>query len=107
TIEPNDLVEAEGPVTAELVSQVAGSAPAPVTARGATATVPFGPQHVVSHVGTPRPEHVAYDTALLASWPSGLTDMLHETAGSRAIVYALLLDRDSEVRRQQLTYMSE
>jgi len=106
-LEQESADAAESPLAAELVSQVAESGPVAAATTRKTATVPFGPQHVVGHVGTPQPEHVEYATALLASWPVALTDMLHETTGARAVVYALLLDDNDKVRAEQTADFKE
>jgi Zn-dependent protease with chaperone function len=98
---------AESPVAAELVSRAVDAGPIVSKAAAASATVPFGPQQVAGHVGAPRPEHVDYAAALLASLPVALTDMLHETTGARAVVYALLLDNDQDVRQRQLAGFHE
>lgn len=56
----------------------------------------------VASVGAPRPEHVAYASALIASLPDPLASALREPFGAAAVVYALLLDADEDVRALQL-----
>jgi Zn-dependent protease with chaperone function len=63
----------------------------------------LNPQEVVSRVGTIEPRQIAYASTLLTSLPDPLKAMAYEPFGARALVFALLVDRDSEaVRAAQL-----
>ncbi len=60
---------------------------------------------VVAQVGTPRLEHLAYATQLLAGLPSLLTEAVRDPAGARAVIYSLLLDPDETIRAAQLNVL--
>lgn len=66
------------------------------------AMVAVRPEEVTALAGSPRPEHVAYASALLDALPTPLAQAAHEPYGARAVVYALILDDDPAVRRGQL-----
>ncbi|MDE0839521.1 MAG: M48 family metallopeptidase, partial [Kiritimatiellae bacterium] len=73
---------------------------------GASATperIAVSAEQVVDRIGTPTPEHVAYARRLLDELPASLVDAAHEDFGSRAVVYALLLDRRDAIQSAQLT----
>ena len=72
---------------------------------GAEAGSPAGAgiANAVGQVGQPTPAHVAYAAALIERLPEPVVAAAHEPYGARALVYALLLDRDPGPRRLQLT----
>jgi Zn-dependent protease with chaperone function len=70
-------------------------------ARGATEET-FDVSHAVEDLGAPTDAHIRYAAALVHSLPPALLSAAHEPHGARAVVYALLLDRDAGIRRAQL-----
>ena len=78
-------------------------APAPATlrpqVRPGRGVFRFNPREVVEHVGTIEPRQLAYASAVLTSLPDPLRTLAYEPFGARAIVLALLVDRDSEALR--------
>ena len=56
----------------------------------------FNPAEVVSHIGTVEPQQLAYASAVLTSLPEPLKALAYEPFGARAIVFALLIDHESE-----------
>jgi len=56
----------------------------------------------VEQVGAPSKDHLDYAVKMLARLPESLREAVHTDVGARGVVYALLLDRDEEVRRKQL-----
>ncbi len=56
----------------------------------------FNPAQVVSRIGTVEPQQLAYASAVLTSLPDPLKTLAYEPFGARAIVFALLIDHDSE-----------
>ncbi|MDX5364182.1 MAG: M48 family metallopeptidase [Pseudazoarcus pumilus] len=62
---------------------------------------------VGASVGSVSPQDVLAGSALIAGLPDGLLDTLHSPHGARATMFALLLSRTDEIRRQQLTAISE
>ena len=73
---------------------------------GAEAAVPSPDiSNAVSQVGQPTPAHVAYAAELIDRLPEPVVAAAHEPYGARAVVYALLLDRDPGPRRLQLAHL--
>jgi hypothetical protein len=62
---------------------------------------------VIAAVGAPGGAQVAYASRLLASLPPALAEALHDPFSVRAVVFALLLDRDAAIRRRQLGLLRE
>ncbi len=68
-----------------------------------TRTLPAQPTgSAIDQVGLPTAAHLAYAASLVASLPESVVTACHEPHGARAILYALLIGRDDEVRRRQL-----
>ena len=85
----------------------AGAGPGASSPAGAEAGAPAGPgiANAVGQVGQPTPAHVEYAARLLDRLPTPVVEAAHEPYGARALVYALLLDRDPEPRRLQLAHL--
>lgn len=62
---------------------------------------------LVSRVGTPQAEHLSYASDLIASLPSGLREAMREPSRARAVVYCLLLNKETEPRLKQLEYLEK
>lgn len=60
------------------------------------------PDAVISSVGAPTPEHVAYASRLIDGFPSAVLDAVREPFGARAVVYGLLLNREAGPRKIQI-----
>jgi Zn-dependent protease with chaperone function len=76
-------------------------------AREAVAPIPLTPAVAIASIGAPRREHVAFASSLLGALPAPLADAVREPFGARAVVYALLLDREESVRRTQLAHLED
>jgi uncharacterized tellurite resistance protein B-like protein len=59
-------------------------------------------QHAARQVASPTEVHRTYVQQLLASIPQPLIDASHEPYGARALIFALLLDDNADVRAAQL-----
>ncbi|MCC6682244.1 MAG: M48 family metallopeptidase [Phycisphaeraceae bacterium] len=57
---------------------------------------------LIGSIGNPTQEHVDYAAVLLDQLDDQLRAAVREPYGSRALIYALLLDRDDAVRRNQV-----
>jgi len=75
--------------------------PPPLAAAGIS-QLAVDPGSVVETVGAPRPEHIEYAAGLLSALAPVVVDAAHEPFGARAVIYALLLNRDPEPRAAQL-----
>ena len=86
------------------------SAPASPTqsAPRATGTPPPLPvESAIASIGQPTNAHVAYAHDLIAAIPDTLVSAAREPYGARALIYAMLLDEDDEVRQRQLDRLNE
>src|SRR4051812_24918330 len=59
-------------------------------------------QHAARQVASPTEVHRTYVQQLLAAMPQPLVDAAHEPYGARALIFALLLDDNADVRAAQL-----
>ncbi len=83
-------------------AQAAGFAAAPpYVARAAE------PAPAVSQIGQLTEAHVDYAGQLIRSLPAAVTAAAREPYGARAVVYALLIDKEPEPRRAQLARLAE
>jgi Zn-dependent protease with chaperone function len=62
--------------------------------------------NAIDQVGQPGEAHIRYAAQLLKSLPASLVNAAHEPHGARAVVYALLLDRETAPRQAQLAHLS-
>ena len=71
----------------------------------------FNAAQMVNHVGTVEPRQLAYASAVLGSLPDPLKALAYEPFGARAIVFALLVDNESEAvqatQRERLSAYAE
>ena len=58
-------------------------------------------------VGQPTEIHGQYAKQLVSELPEVIVAAVHEPYGSRAVIFALLLDRDHEIRGRQMNKLSE
>ena len=56
---------------------------------------------LLAMAGTATPQHVSHAQDLIASIPASLRDAAHDISGSRAVIYALLLNREADIRARQ------
>ena len=78
---------------------------------GASATSDEVPVQVVEnaadHVGNPQEIHRQYAFELVRTLPEEVVDAVHETYGARAVIFALLLDENQEVRNVQMQALQQ
>jgi Zn-dependent protease with chaperone function len=60
----------------------------------------------IEQVGIPTAAHLAYAASLIASLPETVVSACHEPHGARAVLYALLIERDDPVRSQQIEQLT-
>lgn len=73
-----------------------------LAAAGMGNRLPIDPVLVMATVGEPTMQHVDYVHGMLERLPGALRDALHDPFSCRAVIAALLLDRDVQVRARQL-----
>jgi len=61
----------------------------------------------VEQMGSVTVAHLAYAAQLLGEIPPAVKEAAHDSFGARAVVYALLMDADSEARKLQLAVLDE
>ncbi|MCW8831280.1 MAG: M48 family metallopeptidase [Gammaproteobacteria bacterium] len=71
----------------------------------ATVATAMETENVTEHVGQPSIEHLDYSHNLIAGIPAILKNAAHEPCGARALVYFMVLDKDQEIRKQQLHHL--
>ncbi len=64
------------------------------------------PRSAIAQVGQPSVEHIRYATALVKSLPAAVADAAREPYGARAVIYALLINPNSESRGRQLEQLA-
>jgi Zn-dependent protease with chaperone function len=64
-------------------------------------------RHAAEQVGNPSEVHQQYVRQVLAEVPQLLLDAAHDPYSARALVFALLLDRDAQVRATQLRALQQ
>jgi Zn-dependent protease with chaperone function len=60
----------------------------------------------LDQVGQPTAAHIAYATALVEGIPNAVAEAAREPYGARAVIYALLIDREDEPRNRQLEQLA-
>jgi Zn-dependent protease with chaperone function len=102
--EKEDLEKILGPeMTAVLAGGVvAGGGAAPARGAQAQRATAMRSKEILDRVGAPGREHLQYAAQLKAAIPEAVTRAAHEPFGARAVVYAMLLDREKKPRRLQL-----
>jgi Zn-dependent protease with chaperone function len=61
----------------------------------------------ISQIGNPRQVTVDYARGLIAQIPTVVKDAAREPYGARAVIYALLVDKDLDVRHKQLAHLQQ
>ena len=95
---------APGPRLAEGAAGLAGDAAAAQPAGSGLPAAAEG--SALDQVGEPSAAHLAYAAALLRDLPRAVHGATHEPYGARAVVYALLIDRDADCRKRQLEQLA-
>jgi Zn-dependent protease with chaperone function len=100
-----DAGEPVGRAAAAGVSSLAGGAARPVGANAGAGERP-GVAGAVARVGRPDRAHLDYAAALIAHLPPAMADAARAPYGARAVIYALLVNREPEPRRVQLEHLA-
>ena len=97
--------DAVPPVPAEAPARAAGGAVGFAAGGGAGPTGAAGIEDAVRSIGRPSEAHIRYAAELIESLPPRLASAAREPYGARAVVYALLLDREPGMRQTQLSHL--
>ncbi len=62
-------------------------------------------RHAIGQIGNPTPEHVRYVGRIVNGLPAPIAEATREPYGSRALIYGLLIHRDTKLRRTQLALL--
>jgi hypothetical protein len=60
----------------------------------------------IEQVGQPTAAHIAYAAALVERMPRAVAEAAREPYGARAVIYALVIDREDEPRNRQLAQLA-
>lgn len=101
-----DLVPRRHPTASTRAGQAAGAAPRP-GADSPISQLTTTPTAFMASIGQPQSEHVAHTHALLASLPNDIRSAVHQSQGSMAALFALLLCRKPDVRTRQINDLQE
>ena len=69
--------------------------------------IPLDPSGVLGQIGAPGMEQLLYAAMILETIPTPVRDSAHEPYGARAVIYAILLDRDAEIRGRQMDALKD
>jgi len=95
----------ETPATPAALAELAGTAG---LVGGAVNTVPIAVvAHAAEQVGNPTEIHREYAQELVRQLPHQIVDAVHEPYGARAVIFALLLDQDKNIRSQQMQALAQ
>ena len=89
-----------------LAGTEAAGRPAGGRARSSAGGRDIDPAKLAATVGNPGPAHLAYIAALMDALPPELAHDSRDPSSARAVVAALLLDPDAEVRRRQFDLLA-
>ena len=64
-------------------------------------------EHATDQIGNPTELHRRYAHQLIQTIPKIIVDTVHEPYGARAVLYALLLDKDETIRKVQMNALAE
>ena len=81
---------------------VAGLAGAEAVNRSAAESV----TSAVDHIGQPNTAHLQYAARLVDELPTAIVDATREPYGARALIFALLIDRQTETQEVQIAHLS-
>ena len=87
---PSAFVELAGSTTAGVASLLGDEVPVDVV------------EDAADQVGNPTEQHRTYARELVKRLPEQLVAVAHESYGARAVIFALLLDKETRVREKQL-----
>jgi len=79
----------------------------PFATMGAGRNMPLDPTGALRQIGLPGMTQLLYAAAIREDLPEPVRDAAHEPYGARAVVYAILLDRNSEIRQRQLDTLGQ
>jgi len=84
-----------------------GTAAVPVSAarQGSARVAGFGGA-AIDRIGGPGPDHLRYAAELIAGLPAAVACAAREPYGGRALLYALLVNREPSARQKQLEHLT-
>jgi Zn-dependent protease with chaperone function len=87
-----------------MIEGSAGAVPASHAAASgfAGATAPAPAPNAVDQIGQVSPAHLDYAAQLLRDLPANINEAAHDSFSARAVIYALLLDKEPNARQLQL-----
>ncbi len=74
---------------------------------GSASQLSFAAGTMTHSIGQPQVEHLTYATAILAAIPPAAQSLARDPVGARALIYGLLLSKDTPLRDQQLAHLQQ
>ena len=71
----------------------------------ATITTAMEADTITEQIGQPSVEHLNYSHNLIANIPDILKSAAHEPCSARALIYFMVLDKETKIRKQQLHHL--
>jgi len=96
--------EREEPATKGIKSQTDVKARMTAAVTGAAVIDAMG---VIKQIGNPNQATIGYARALIDELPVTIKDAVREPYGARAVMYALVLHKPTDIRNKQLVYLQE
>ena len=98
-----DLPREKDSKTATLSREELAQKVATVLAGAAVADV----ANAIDEIGNPRQETIDHARSLIAELPTVIKEAAHEPYGARAVVYAMVFDKEKEARTRQLKQLQD
>jgi Zn-dependent protease with chaperone function len=102
-----DLTPQKIPAETETEAEAGLAGGTAASKKTAAGSIPILPEQLTQLVGKLDEAHLAYAAVLLSGLPSQLQVNVHEPSSARAVVFALLLSGDSEIRRAQFQILHQ
>lgn len=94
-------VSFEEPAAVE-TEERAAARPSPMPGLKVGQAIPIPGADILAGVGMLSDQNLTYAKSLISSIPLAVQQSIHDVYGARAVVYCLLLDRQENIRKQQL-----
>jgi len=78
-----------------------------IGAQKAMSILALDPEAIAGSIGAPLAMHLVYAQSLIAALPQAVKDQAHNPYGARALIFALLLSKQPDIRTRQLERLAE
>jgi Zn-dependent protease with chaperone function len=74
---------------------------------GTVSSIPFMPHKIMQQIGTISPAQIIHAAALISAIPQDIRQLLRETEGAKAVIYSILINKETEYRQKQWDYIEK